>query len=61
MLRAETLLRRARTMLSNGHSVEVVAEALGFADARSFRRAFKEWTGDTPSAFLATVARTGAT
>lgn len=56
-LRAETLLRRARTMLADGHSVEAVAEALGFADARSFRRAFKEWTGDTPSAFLATMAQ----
>jgi len=37
-------------MLHDGErSFGEVAEACGFADARSLRRAFKRWTGQTPS------------
>lgn len=43
--KAEGLLR------SRGASVESIALQLGFADASNFRRAFKRWTGETPSAF----------
>ncbi|MDX1692655.1 MAG: AraC family transcriptional regulator ligand-binding domain-containing protein [Ketobacteraceae bacterium] len=41
--RAERLLRNRRM------SVEYIAMQLGFADASNFRRAFKRWTGETPS------------
>lgn len=34
-----------------GHTTEQVAELLGYADATSFRHAFKRWTGRPPRAF----------
>jgi len=46
-------VRRARAMslLSNPEMpIERIAEALGYSDVRSFRRAFKRWTGLSPSA-----------
>ncbi|WP_421991304.1 helix-turn-helix domain-containing protein [Qipengyuania sp.] len=54
-LRAETLDRRARRLLEAGRSPEAVADLLGFADGRSFSRAFKQWTGTTPARFAADV------
>lgn len=47
-------MRRARTMglLGNpGLSIERITEEVGYSDVRSFRRAFKRWTGLSPSAF----------
>lgn len=41
-------LERARSMLSRGDSAETIAEALEFSDGRSFRRAFRRWTGLSP-------------
>ncbi|MGC5023489.1 AraC family transcriptional regulator [Tsukamurella sp. DT100] len=41
--RAETLLR------TTDLPMRAVAEAVGFADARDFRRAFAQWTGSTPA------------
>jgi len=32
-------------------SVEAVSQKIGFADARSFQRSFKQWTGQTPGSF----------
>jgi AraC-like DNA-binding protein len=43
--RAEQWLRR------DGVKVEQVALELGFSDVRSFRRAFKRWTGSGPAEF----------
>jgi AraC-like DNA-binding protein len=40
----------ATELLENTHmAIEQVAERVGFADATSFRKAFKKWTGQAPS------------
>lgn len=39
----------AQRMLRGQEPIRDVADALGFADERSFRRAFREWTGFSPS------------
>lgn len=44
-LRATEMLRRL------GLPISVIAEALGFADAAGFAKAFKRWTGMSPSAW----------
>lgn len=47
-------VRRAeatRLLSTTALSIEDVARRLGYADARSFRRAFQTWTGTTPSTF----------
>ncbi len=50
-LRDSTRLERANDLLSNtAMTIAEVAQALGYADARSFRRAFKRWTGQLPTA-----------
>ena len=36
---------------SSEMTAEQIAERLGFSDVRSFRRAFKRWTGRSPNAF----------
>lgn len=49
-LRDSTRYRAARELLDNTTlSLAVIAEQLGYADARSFRRAFKRWSGQLPS------------
>jgi len=43
-------MRRALALLSGGEApMARVAEAAGFSDTRSLRRAIKRWTGQTPS------------
>ncbi|WP_223473133.1 MULTISPECIES: AraC family transcriptional regulator [unclassified Pseudomonas] len=47
-------VRRGRTLnlLANpGLSIERITEEVGYSDVRSFRRAFRRWTGMSPSAF----------
>ncbi|MEH2562396.1 AraC-like DNA-binding protein [Bradyrhizobium sp. AZCC 2289] len=42
----------ATELLENTHmGIDQVAERVGFADATSFRKAFKKWTGNAPSDF----------
>ncbi|MDN6860363.1 AraC family transcriptional regulator [Pseudomonas sp. CAN2814] len=46
-------VRRARAISLLGNPdmpIERIAEALGYSDVRGFRRAFKRWTGQSPSA-----------
>lgn len=50
---ADDVLRvRAEERVRSGDAkIEHIAQELGFADARSFRRAFKRWTGRNPNEF----------
>jgi AraC-like DNA-binding protein len=48
----ETRHDDARRLLETTRlSMEEVARKLGFADVRSFRRAFKRWTGVSPGSY----------
>lgn len=48
----ETLLRRAKALLEEGTApVTEIALQLGYADPAHFTRAFRRWTGLTPSAY----------
>ncbi|WP_216216013.1 AraC family transcriptional regulator [Amycolatopsis aidingensis] len=51
-IRAELFRDVAISMLTAGKgSVSSLAERLGFSEPSAFRRAFKRWTGATPSSF----------
>ena len=53
-------LFRAMALLSEpGPSVLHVATTVGFENASSFNRAFRQWTGETPSAYRASRVRPG--
>ena len=51
-LRRAVLNETAKRLLSEGRSVADVADALGFSEFRAFNRAFSDWNGLTPKAFL---------
>jgi AraC-like DNA-binding protein len=38
-------------VIGTAMSVDEMATHLGFSNVRSFRRSFKRWTGQTPSAY----------
>jgi AraC-like DNA-binding protein len=49
--------RRARALLllrSPELSVDTIAERVGYSDIANFTRAFRRWTGTTPTAFRRT-------
>ncbi|NLE78163.1 MAG: AraC family transcriptional regulator [Rhodococcus sp.] len=48
-LREEVLRDTAVAGLQRGESVETLSTLLGFSEPSAFRRAFKRWTGSTPS------------
>ncbi|MGL4307191.1 MAG: AraC family transcriptional regulator [Mycobacteriaceae bacterium] len=50
-LREEVLKDAAISALRRGESVEQLSAQLGFSEPSAFRRAFKRWTGKTPSTF----------
>lgn len=50
---------QAQRMLCHGADTQSVAEALGFSDARCFRRAFRRWTGMAPSEYREAGSRRG--
>ena len=51
-LQAALRLKLAKAWLSDSAlDIETISERLGFADRRSFTRAFSRWAGQTPSAF----------
>lgn len=53
-LRDDLRREAALALLREGNSTcDAVATALGFSEASAFNRAFKRWTGKTPSEFLA--------
>lgn len=43
--------RAIRLLLGSQHSVEEIAAELGYREARSFTRAFRRWTGSSPTGF----------
>lgn len=51
-LRDAALFERARDLLQNSAmSIADIAQSVGYSDARAFRRAFKRWSGQLPTAF----------
>ena len=49
---------RARAMLNEtDHSIAAIANALGYEEVNSFRRAFRNWTGLSPNEFRFTTGR----
>ncbi|WP_375206896.1 helix-turn-helix domain-containing protein [Hyphococcus sp.] len=51
-LRREVLNDTAKRLLAEKRSVSEVSDALGFSEFRAFNRAFKDWNGVTPKAYL---------
>lgn len=56
LLDAELARQAGELLLGEGHSVESAALAVGYRDATAFRRAFRRWTGMSPSDWLARQA-----
>src|SRR3546814_14650707 len=51
--------KAVRLLTATHATVEAIAAALGHAEARSFTRAFRHWTGCSPSAWTAGAVSRG--
>jgi len=51
-LKGVVLSKEAKMLLSQHLSLTDIAEILGFSDIRSFIRAFKQWSGITPTEYM---------
>lgn len=50
--------RAAKYLLGNRRmTIQEIADAMGFADASAFHRAFRRWTGLTPRQYVSSAAR----
>jgi AraC-like DNA-binding protein len=47
----QVLAEFAQTLLARGATIDDVARRLGYSETSSFSRAFKRWTGSSPSAY----------
>lgn len=56
-LRRKILNETAKRLLSEHKPVADVAEILGFSEIRAFNRAFRDWNGITPKAFVRSSER----
>ena len=52
-LRDRELLHLAEMALRRDEKIAAIAEALGFSDESAFAKAFRRWTGMSPSQFRA--------
>ena len=52
-------MNRAKLLLREALTVEEVAASVGYPDALYFSKAFKKWTGATPTAFRKNIAGQG--
>ncbi|MCA8883954.1 MAG: helix-turn-helix domain-containing protein [Rhodobacteraceae bacterium] len=60
-IRARFIQDHARALLSDtALSVEAVGRALGYAEPKSFRRAFRGWTGQSPAAYRTAICEAHA-
>ncbi|MEE2651161.1 MAG: AraC family transcriptional regulator ligand-binding domain-containing protein [Pseudomonadota bacterium] len=51
LLRSSLLQKMAEERLQRGEQVSGIAEELGFSDESAFAKAFKRWSGQTPSQY----------
>lgn len=57
-VRQQVLEQRARQLLSESeHSIAEIADALGYEEVNSFRRAFEQWAGLSPTQFRETLTQ----
>ena len=60
LLEGERQASACRYLSSTGLTVAAIAGQLGYADARSFRTAFRRWMGTTPAAYRLQARAAGA-